>query len=91
MCSTREFQWPKVTRPFARQIREEAGNRTAAVGLISDPEYADNIITSGQANLVFLGRELLREPYWVIKAQQALEQEPTWPIQYGYAVKRRTR
>jgi 2,4-dienoyl-CoA reductase-like NADH-dependent reductase (Old Yellow Enzyme family) len=77
--------------PFARRIREEAGIRTGAVGLISDPEYADDIITSGQANLVFLGRELLREPYWAIKAQHALEEEPAWPIQYGYAVKRRNR
>ena len=77
--------------PFARRIREEAEIRTGAVGLISDPEYADDIITSGQANLVFLGRELLREPYWAIKAQHALEEEPVWPIQYGYAVKRRNR
>jgi 2,4-dienoyl-CoA reductase-like NADH-dependent reductase (Old Yellow Enzyme family) len=77
--------------PFAQRIREEVGIRTGAVGLISDPQYADDIITSGQANLVFLARELLREPYWVIKAQHALEEEPVWPIQYGYAVKRRIR
>ena len=77
--------------PFAQRIREEAGIRTGAVGLISDPQFADDIITSGQANLVFLARELLREPYWAIKAQHALEEEPVWPIQYGYAIKRRTR
>ena len=77
--------------PFAQRIREEVGIRTGAVGLISDPQYADDIITSGQANLVFLARELLREPYWAIKAQHALEEEPVWPIQYGYAVKRRTK
>ena len=75
--------------PFAQRIREEVGIRTGAVGAISDPEYADDIITSGQANLVFLARELLREPYWAIKAQHALEEEPVWPVQYGYAVKRR--
>jgi 2,4-dienoyl-CoA reductase-like NADH-dependent reductase (Old Yellow Enzyme family) len=77
--------------PFAQRIREEVGIRTGAVGLISDAQYADDIITSGQANLVFLARELLREPYWAIKAQHALEEEPAWPIQYGYAVKRRAR
>jgi 2,4-dienoyl-CoA reductase-like NADH-dependent reductase (Old Yellow Enzyme family) len=77
--------------PFAQRIREEVGIRTGAVGLISDPQYADDIITSGQANLVFLARELLREPYWVIKAQHALEEEPVWPIPYGYAVRRRTK
>ncbi len=51
---------------FAQRIREDAGIRTGAVGMISDPEYADDIITSGQANIVFLARELLREPYWVM-------------------------
>ena len=60
--------------PFAQRIREEVGMRTGAVGLISDPQYADDIITSGQANLVFLARELLREPYWTIKAQHVLDE-----------------
>ena len=49
--------------PFARRIREEAGIRTGGLGLITDPQHADEIITSGQADLVFIGRELLREPY----------------------------
>jgi 2,4-dienoyl-CoA reductase-like NADH-dependent reductase (Old Yellow Enzyme family) len=77
--------------PFAQRIREEVGIRTGAVGLINDPQYADDIVTSGQANLVFLARELLREPYWAIKAQHALDEEPIWPIQYGYVVKRRSK
>ena len=77
--------------PFSHRIREEVSIRTGAVGMISDPQYADGIITSGQANIVFLARELLREPYWAIKAQHALEEQPAWPIQYGYAVKRRSR
>ncbi len=77
--------------PFARRIRDEAGIRTGAVGMINDPNHADEIITGGDANLVFLARELLREPYWAIKAQQALGQEPAWPVQYGYVVKRRAR
>jgi 2,4-dienoyl-CoA reductase-like NADH-dependent reductase (Old Yellow Enzyme family) len=75
--------------PFARRIREEAGIRTGAVGMINDPEYANEIITGGSANLVFVGREFLREPYWGLKAQCALDGEPTWPTQYGYAVRRR--
>ncbi|SDU05052.1 NADH:flavin oxidoreductase/NADH oxidase [Nitrosomonas ureae] len=77
--------------PFARQIRDEAQIHTGGVGLITDPQYADEIITSGQADLVFIGRELLREPYWALKAQHTLGIEPEWPIQYGYAVKRRTK
>src|ERR1700722_19965556 len=66
--------------PFARRIREGADMRTAAVGLITDPHHADEIVTGGDANMVFIARELLREPYWALKAQQALGEDPTWPI-----------
>ena len=75
--------------PFARRIRDEASILTGAVGLITEPKMADEIITQGCADLVFLARELLREPYWALKAQQDLKVEPGWPIQYGYAVKRK--
>jgi 2,4-dienoyl-CoA reductase-like NADH-dependent reductase (Old Yellow Enzyme family) len=77
--------------PFARRIREEANIRTGAVGMITDPRHADEIITGGDANLVFIAREMLREPYWALKAQQVLGEEPAWPVQYGYAVKRRAK
>ena len=77
--------------PFAGRIRVEAQIRTGGLGLITDPQHADAIITSGQADLVFIGRELLREPYWAIKAQHSMGEEPAWPIQYGYAVKRRAK
>lgn len=77
--------------PFAGRIRDEAEIRTGGVGLITDPHHADEIITSGQADLVFIGRELLREPYWSLKAQHAIGVEPTWPVPYGYAVKRRAK
>jgi 2,4-dienoyl-CoA reductase-like NADH-dependent reductase (Old Yellow Enzyme family) len=75
--------------PFACRIREETGVMTGAVGLISSPDHANEIITSGDADLVFIGRELLREPYWALKAYQHLGEEPPWPISYGYAVHRR--
>jgi 2,4-dienoyl-CoA reductase-like NADH-dependent reductase (Old Yellow Enzyme family) len=77
--------------PFARRIREEAGIRTGAVGLITEAQHADEIITGGDANMVFIARELLREPYSALKAQQALGEEAAWPTPYGYAVKRRNR
>jgi 2,4-dienoyl-CoA reductase-like NADH-dependent reductase (Old Yellow Enzyme family) len=77
--------------PFARQIRDGAGIMTGAVGLITEPGYANEIITGGDADLIFIARELLREPYWALKAQQALGAEPSWPIPYGYAVKRRVK
>jgi 2,4-dienoyl-CoA reductase-like NADH-dependent reductase (Old Yellow Enzyme family) len=80
---------PGFQVPFARRIRAEAKIRTGAVGLISEPQQANQIITGGDADLVFIGRELLRDPHWTLKAQHALEAESAWPVQYGYAVTRR--
>ena len=77
--------------PLARRIRDEAQIKTGAVGLITEPHYANELVTGGDADLVFIGRELLREPYWALKAQQALGEEPSWPVPYGYAVKRRAK
>ncbi len=77
--------------PCATRIRAEAEIMTGAVGLITEARHADEIIKDGDADLVLIGREMLREPYWTVKAQQELGAEPTWPIQYGYAVKRRSK
>jgi 2,4-dienoyl-CoA reductase-like NADH-dependent reductase (Old Yellow Enzyme family) len=77
--------------PCSRRIRDDAGIPTGAVGLITDAKDADEIVTGGDADLVLVGRELLREPYWALKAQHAFEEEPAWPVQYGYAVKRRAK
>jgi 2,4-dienoyl-CoA reductase-like NADH-dependent reductase (Old Yellow Enzyme family) len=77
--------------PFARRIREDAHIMTGAVGLITEPKEASDIIVGGDADLAFLAREMLREPYWALKAQQELGQDPSWPTQYGYAVKRRAK
>lgn len=77
--------------PLARRIRDEAGVMTGAVGLITQTQYANEIITGGDADVVLVARELLREPYWAIHAQQELGVDPTWPISYGYAVKRRAK
>lgn len=77
--------------PLARRIRHDAAIKTGAVGLITEPQYADELVTGGDADLVFIGRELLREPYWALKAQHVLGAEPAWPVAYGYAVKRRAK
>lgn len=77
--------------PFARRIRDEAQMMTGAVGMITEMQHANEIITGGDADLVFIARELLREPYWALKAQHELGAEPSWPIPMGYAVKRRAR
>jgi 2,4-dienoyl-CoA reductase-like NADH-dependent reductase (Old Yellow Enzyme family) len=75
--------------PLSAEIRAQAGILTGAVGLITEASQANEVITSGAADLAFLAREMLREPYWALKAQQALSQDPAWPTQYGYAVTRR--
>lgn len=67
---------------FAARIRREADLPTAAVGLITSPQQADHIVRSGQADLVLLGREILRDPYWPLHAAQALGQATYWPRQY---------
>ena len=68
--------------PFAERVRKEGGIRTAAVGMITTPEQADGIVRSGQADLVFLARELLRDPYWPLRAADELRQDGPWPQQY---------
>lgn len=73
---------PGFQTGFATRIRHEAGIATATVGLITDPAQADHIIRTGQADVVLLGRELLRNPYWPLSAAQALGQAATWPQQY---------
>jgi 2,4-dienoyl-CoA reductase-like NADH-dependent reductase (Old Yellow Enzyme family) len=76
---------PGYQVPFASKIRDEAGVATAAVGLISTPELADEIVRNGRADVVALGRELLRHPYWPLDAARGLGQEIDWPRQYRRA------
>lgn len=73
---------PGFQIPFAERIRKEAGIRTGAVGLITEPEQADEVIREGRADIVFLGRQLLREPHWPLRAARELGQEVAWPLQY---------
>ena len=67
---------------FAERIRKEAGIPTATVGMITAPAQADHIIRSGQADLVVLARELLRDPYWPLRAARELGYTVAWPPQY---------
>ena len=67
---------------FAARIRRESEIATAAVGMITSPAQADHLVRSGQADLVLIGRELLRNPYWPLHAAQALGHSATWPNQY---------
>jgi 2,4-dienoyl-CoA reductase-like NADH-dependent reductase (Old Yellow Enzyme family) len=76
---------PGYQTAFAEQIRREAGVLTAAVGAITDPAQADHIVRSGQADVVVLARQFLRDPYWPLIAARALGQEIKWPLQYERA------
>ncbi len=68
--------------PFSERIRHEAGIPTLAVGLITTPELAEEIVQNGRADVVALGRELLRHPYWPLDAARALGEDLPWPKQY---------
>jgi 2,4-dienoyl-CoA reductase-like NADH-dependent reductase (Old Yellow Enzyme family) len=76
---------PGYQTSFAERIRREANIPTGAVGLITTPEQADHIIRTGQADVVLLARELLRDPYWPMRAAKQLRQDKIWPVQYERA------
>jgi len=76
---------PGYQVPFAERVRREAGVATVAVGLIRAPEQAEEIIFNERADLVALGRELLRHPYWPLHAARRLRQDVPWPWQYERA------
>lgn len=71
--------------PFAAGVRQEADIATGAVGMITSPEQAEKILVNGQADLVFLARELLRNPYWPLHAARELGVDVKWPNQYARA------
>ncbi len=73
---------PNYQVPLAERIRQEAGIPVAAVGLITDPAQAEAILAAGQADLVLVGREMLRNPYWPLQAAQALGEPVAYPPQY---------
>jgi 2,4-dienoyl-CoA reductase-like NADH-dependent reductase (Old Yellow Enzyme family) len=71
--------------PFAEAIRRQADILTGAVGMITDAAQADTILTTGQADLIFLAREFLRDPYWPRRAAQELHTKIEPPVQYQRA------
>ncbi len=73
---------PGFQVPFAERIRKEAGISTAAVGMITEPSQANEIVASGQADMVLLARQMLRDPYWPLHAAAALNESASWPVQY---------
>jgi 2,4-dienoyl-CoA reductase-like NADH-dependent reductase (Old Yellow Enzyme family) len=76
---------PGYQVPFAAQVRAEAGIKTGAVGMITSPEQADQIVRMGEADVVLMAREFLRHPYWPLNAAKPLHQTVVAPAQYGRA------
>ena len=76
---------PGYQVPFAEAIQREAGIPTGAVGMITDPHQAEEIVANGRASMVLLARAMLRDPYWALHAAQTLGVKPDGPIQYGRA------
>jgi 2,4-dienoyl-CoA reductase-like NADH-dependent reductase (Old Yellow Enzyme family) len=73
---------PGFQTPFAERIRREAGMPVGAVGVITGPSQADQIIRTAQADLIMIAREFLRDPYWPLQAANELHQKIAWPKQY---------
>lgn len=76
---------PGYQVPFAEAIKKETGIPTGAVGFITTAKQANEIIQKSQADLVFLAREFLRNPYFPLKASFDLEKDINWPVQYERA------
>jgi 2,4-dienoyl-CoA reductase-like NADH-dependent reductase (Old Yellow Enzyme family) len=76
---------PGFQVPFASRIRQETGILTGAVGMITEPDQADQIITGEQADIVLLARELLRDPYWALRAAKSAGMAVAAPVQYTRA------
>ena len=73
---------PGYQIPFSEEIRKKINILTAGVGLITSPEQAEDIIRTGQADLVILAREMLRNPYWPLYTAEKLKADIEWPKQY---------
>jgi 2,4-dienoyl-CoA reductase-like NADH-dependent reductase (Old Yellow Enzyme family) len=76
---------PGYQVPFAEQVKREANILSGAVGLITEPQQANDIISTGKADIVLLAREFLRDPYWPLHAAKTLGMQQKPPVQYERA------
>lgn len=76
---------PGYQAPFAARIRRETGMRTGAVGLITTAAQSEELVANGTADLIFIARELLRDPYFPLHAARELGVDVPWPVQYERA------
>jgi 2,4-dienoyl-CoA reductase-like NADH-dependent reductase (Old Yellow Enzyme family) len=76
---------PGYQVPFARAVREQVKVLTSAVGFITEPEQAEEILVEGSADAIFMGKGLLRHPHWPLMAAKELGDDVEWPAQYRWA------
>lgn len=79
---------PMYQTPFAAKVKAETGMRTGAVGLITTAAQAESIVAEGKADIVFLARQFLRDPYFPFHAAEELGVSQPWPVQYDRAAPR---
>jgi NADPH2 dehydrogenase len=82
LLSPRIDLYPGYQIGYAEAVKKSTGLLTAAVGLITSPELAEEIIGNGRADIVLLGRALLRQPYWPLYAAHELKANVAFPEQY---------
>ncbi len=83
---------PGFQVPFAEHVRKETGMTTMAVGLILEAHQAEEVLQSGRADLIAVGRQALYNPNWALHAEVALGVEgayESWPVQYGWWLDKR--
>ena len=78
---------PLYQVPFAEKIKKGSGMLTGAVGLITTAKEAEQILYAGQADIIILARQLLRDPYFPLHAARELGVDVSWPVQYERAKK----
>ncbi len=85
---------PGFQVPYAEAVKKEGGIASQAVGMITEPEHAEQILQEGRADLIAIGREALLDPFWAHHAAQKLDADPEfskWPTQYGWWLNRRAK
>jgi 2,4-dienoyl-CoA reductase-like NADH-dependent reductase (Old Yellow Enzyme family) len=90
---TRADRAPGFQVPYAERLRRDAGVQTMAVGVIISGKQAESILQEGRADLIAVGREMMYDPFWALKAAEDLGCDPNsdmWPDNYGWAIRRRS-
>ncbi len=90
--AARVKRYPGFQVPYAAAIRRESGLPTMTVGLILEPQQAEDILRQGEADLIAIGREALRNPHWTLHAEEALgvdNEYASWPVQTGWWLDKR--